>query len=56
MIRRSFSIYHSAGKEEPSMDKEYKISNSGTQVVKAPKQTAEKGKKVVKTGTDLRSK
>lgn len=38
------------------MDKGYKgkISNSGTQVVKAPNQTTEKGKKVVKTGTDLR--
>lgn len=32
-----------------------KISNSGTQVVKAPNQVTEsKGKKVVKTGTDLR--
>lgn len=40
------------------MDKGYKgkISNSGTQVVKAPyQQNAGKGKKVVKTGTDLRA-
>lgn len=34
---------------------DYKIQNSGNQVVKAPKQQpAAKGKKVVKTGTDLR--
>lgn len=36
------------------MEKNYQIKNSGTQVVKAPKQVAPaKGKKVVKTG-DLR--
>lgn len=34
---------------------DYKIQNSGTQVVKAPKQEpTAKGKKVVKTGNDLR--
>ncbi len=31
-----------------------KISNSGTQVVKAPNQKTEKGKSVIKTGNDLR--
>lgn len=39
------------------MEKGYigKIGNTGTQVVKAPHQIApKKGKKVVKTGTDLR--
>lgn len=33
----------------------YKIKNTGSQVVKAPNQTAEQQKGTVKTGTDLRS-
>lgn len=39
------------------MAKQYDIGNSGTQVVKAIKgQNIAKGKKTVKTGTDLRAK
>ncbi len=39
------------------MDKNgYKVQNTGTQSVKAPNYTpAPKGKKVVKTGSDLRA-
>ena len=39
------------------MAKEYDVSNSGAQVVKAIKgQNVKKGKSVVKTGKDLRTK
>lgn len=32
-----------------------KIKNSGAQVVKAPAQSVDKGKAIVKTGSDLRA-